>query len=97
MTVRDFIEMDIDIDVVDDVCEELYIAAVCPIVLTELGKATFKEILDLQVTVTDDVAILHIDDPEDRVWVRRLKKAREFFEAAAGYVSCEQHDAWFAE
>lgn len=47
--VRDLIEQEICVDVVDDVCEELYIAMDGPIRLTEDGEKKFSEVLDYGV------------------------------------------------
>lgn len=102
MTVRDLIKQDIDIDVYDDVCEELGIAFCGPMTLTPDGLAHFADVLDYEVTLSrgyagDAVAIVHVDDPDDDVWERKLHCAMEFFNSAAGYCSAENFDKWFEE
>lgn len=102
MKVKDLINLDIDIDVVDDVVEELYIAFVGPLTLTEEGKRKFEEVLEFPVDMNVDgpmgpVAIIGIDDDEDSVWEARLEKAIEFFESAAGLCSSKEYDSWFKE
>ena len=40
-------------------------------------------------------AIVKVDDDDDNVWRAKLIRAKRFFESAAGYCSCEDHDKWF--
>lgn len=102
MKVKDLINLDICVDVVDDVTEELYIAFDGPLILTEEGKRKFEEVLEYPVGMnTDDprlpVAIIGIDDDEESVWEARLEKAIEFFESAAGLCSSKEFDSWFIQ
>lgn len=100
MKVSDLITQEVDIDVYDDVCEELGIAFCGPLVLTEAGRERFGEVLDYEVslrtgTCYGDIAIVHVDDEDEEVWERRLKKAKEFFYAAAGYCANSNYEKWF--
>lgn len=100
LTLRDFIKLEEDIDIYDDVCEELGIAFCGPVKLTQEADNYFSDILDLNVDIFTDfqgykTAVLKIDDPDEKVWTNRLKKALEFFEGAAGYISESQFDKWF--
>ncbi len=103
MTIRDLISMEIDIDVYDDVCEELGIAFCGPQKLTEEGEREFAEIMDYPVKINVNsygglpAAIVLIDDPDEKVWKDRLRKAKRFFDGAAGYCSCDNYDRWFEE
>ena len=97
MTVKDLIKMDIDIDVCDDVCESLYIAFCGKLKLTKKGKRKFEKVLSLPVTIRDDIAIIHVDDNDEKVWKNNLKEAKEFFYAAAGYCLDRDYVAWFKE
>ena len=99
MKVKDLIEQEIDIDVYDDVCEELAIAFCGPLVLTEQGKEKFAEVLEYAVNVDPggDCATVLIDGVDDNAWEGRLKKAKEFFYAAAGYCPADDYDIWFEE
>ena len=103
MTVRELLPMEIDIDVYDDVCEELGIAFCGPLELTEEGKKKFAEVLDYELTLVPHsyggfpAYIVHVDDPDDNVWEDRLAKAKEFFEAAAGYCSEDDFESWFVD
>ena len=101
MTIRDLIRMEISIDVYDDVCEELGIAFCGPQPLTPAGQEHFAEVLDYEVKLHDNgldtVAIVHVDDQDDKTWKRRLRKAIEFFHAAAGYCACNDYDRWFGK
>ena len=98
MKVKDLIKQEIDIDVYDDVCEELGIAFCGPMVLTEQGKEHFAEVLDYDISFVNggDVACVNVDAPEG-IWQKRLKKAMEFFEAAAGYCADKDYRKWFKE
>ena len=98
MKVRDFIKEDFDIDVYDDVCESLAIAFVGPMALTPAGEKKFSEVLDYDVELHGalDSATVCVDSVDDKTWKRRLRKAKEFFEAAAGYCAADDYDRWFS-
>lgn len=103
MTIRDLIQQEIDIDVYDDVCEELGIAFCGPQPLTPEGEKEFAEIMDYPIQINQHsygnmpAAIVLIDDPDEKVWKKRLEKAKQFFEAAAGYCACTDYDKWFGK
>lgn len=102
MKVRDLLAQEIDIDVYDDVCEELGICFCGPMKLTEDGERKFAEVMDYEISLTKECdaficAIVHVDDDDEKVWKHRLRKAKEFFHAAAGYCDCEDYDRWFEE
>lgn len=101
MTIRDLIQQEIDIDVYDDVCEELGIAFCGPQPLTPEGEKEFAEIMDYEIYINQHsygdlpAAILAIDGLDD--WKDRLRKAKKFFYAAAGYYPCDDYDRWFGK
>ena len=101
MTIRDLIQQEIDIDVYDDVCEELGIAFCGPQPLTPDGEKEFAEIMDYPVRINlhsyGDLpaAIVEIEQFED--WNKRLRKAKRFFDSAAGYCACDDYDRWFGK
>lgn len=99
MKVKDLIREEIDIDVVDDVCEELYIAFCGPMTLTAAGEKQFAEVLEypVEITIGQDLAVVCVDDSDDAVWEARLDKAKEFFEACAGYCAADDYELWFQE
>lgn len=97
MKVRDLLKMHTVIDVVDDVCEELYIAFCGAYELTPEGEEHFKEALDYDIELGRNIVIVHVDDDNERVWKRKLRKAKELFESLAGYCSCKDYDRWFRE
>ena len=101
MKVRDFIKINADIDVYDDVCEELAICFCGPIALTEEGEKHFAKVLnyDIDLDFSGDIktAVCHVDDEIDKVWKRKLRKAEEFFEALAGYCAVDDYNKWFKE
>ena len=103
MTVRELIMQGIDIDVYDDVCEELGIAFHGPQYLTTEGENEFAEVMDYPVVIIQHAyggspaAFVEIDDPEDAVWQKRLRKAKQFFDSAAGYCAIDDYDRWFKE
>ena len=104
-TVRDLIGMDIDIDVYDDVCEDLAIAFIGPMELTKVGEKEFAEVLDYGFEhcaankYGDDAEyiLIQCDDPDEKVWKQRVRNARRFFYAAAGYCREEEYKRWFKE
>lgn len=97
MKVKDLIAQDIDIDVYDDVCEELAVAFVGPQTLTEAGKKKFAEVLEYDVELCADCCVVSLDDPDETIWKRRLRRAKTFFEAMAGYCAVADYDAWYEE
>ena len=101
MSVAEFIRREGDVDIVDDVCEELYIAVCRPVLLTEEGKREFADVLEYTVMYDEDdddgIALLCIEDDDDEVWERRLRRATKFFYGHAGYCSAEKWDRWFIE
>ena len=96
MKVRDLLNMEIDIDVYDDVCEELGIAFCGPLYLTDAGKNRFSEVLGYNVILRDGICVVEVDAPEG-IWQHRLDKATEFFESAAGYCDADDYDRWFSD
>ena len=102
MKVRDLISQNIDVDVYDDVCEALAIAFCGPLKLTEEGKAQFGDVLSYEIELVNGLGgmvnvIVKVDDPEEKTWKERLKKAKAFFESAAGYCADEDFKKWFEE
>ena len=101
MTVRDLIGQNIDIDVYDNVCEELVIAFCGPLTLTPEGAEKFEDVMDYGIILENPgspcmIALVDVDGP-DGAWQKRLRKAKEFFEAAAGYCTEAEYSRWFAE
>lgn len=98
MKVKDFIKIEQDTDVFDNVCEELAIAFCGAIKLTREGKEKFADVLEYDIDVRKsflaDVAVIDIDYDD---WKERLKKAEEFFYSIAGYCSEENYNKWFIE
>lgn len=98
MKVRDLLEQDIDIDVVDNVCEELWIAFCGPMKLTKEGMKKFGDVLDFPVSlVNGNVAIIDVDDESEGTWEHKLDLAKEMFDSMAGYCTSEEYDKWFEE
>lgn len=97
MTVRDLLPMNIDIDVCDDVCEELYIAFCGPQELTDEGMKEFTDVLDYPIEFNGGIVIVYIDDDDDSVWEQRLARAKLFFHGMAGYIDNELWHKWFKE
>lgn len=104
MKVRDFIKIEQDIDVYDDVCEELGTAFCGPLELTPAGEKKFAEVMDYDIEVHPapagygcGCAIVAVDDPDDKVWKRKLRKAKEFFESAGGECAWDDYEKWFVD
>ena len=100
MKIKEMIELEEDIDVYDDVCEELAICFCGPVKLTVDGEKHFAEVMDYDVEMVqdDDIvghAIIKVDGGDGDGWKKRLRKAQEFFSAAAGYCSEEDYNRWF--
>ena len=96
MKIREFINREDDIDVYDDVCEALGIAFCGPLKLTAEGKREFADVLDYDIDADEAYccATVHIDGPD---WKSRLKRAKTFFYAAAGYCADSDYQKWFKE
>lgn len=111
LKVRDLLLFDADIDAYDDVCEELSIAFCNPFdddevhewseYLTEYGMEKFGEVLDYPMHINPydcgyamPCAIIHVDD-EEGVWQKKLRKAKSFFYACAGYIACDEYEKLF--
>lgn len=97
MDVEEFITRDIDVDVTDDVCEEIYTAFVGPLALTEEGKRHFGDVLDFEIDLDEKegVAVLILDN--SAAWEKKLRKANAFFLSAAGCCSETDYKRWFVE
>ena len=96
MKVRDFINLDISIDVVDDICEALYIGFEGPQNITNEAKNTFADVLDLDIEILDSLtALVHLDNFNEHEGKRKLHDAIIFFEAAAGYCAESKYQKWF--
>lgn len=90
--INEFIRMDIDIDVVDDVEDDFCIAFCGPLELTDEGAEHFSEVLEYPCIVLNQCAVVRIDFAD---WKRRLRLVKEFFCAAAGYCLEEDYERWF--
>lgn len=91
MKVKDFITMDICVDVYDDVCEACAIAFCGPLIMTNRGRKYWSNILDSDVELMGDnvTAIVHASDEND------ARDIADFFESAAGFCSVEEYERWF--
>lgn len=105
MKIRELIAQNIDIDVYDDVCDEIAIAFVGPMALTEEGEKKFGEVMDYDVECISgqetwsgfDHAIVLVDDPDEKVWKKKLRKAKDFFYSIAGECAADDYDKWFKD
>lgn len=91
MPIREFIKMDIDIDVCDDYDESCYIVFCGAVALTEEGEKEFADVLNTMVEVDADngIALLHAESDEE------VNALNRFFHSAAGYCSEENYNKWF--
>lgn len=97
LKVRDFIRMDVDMDVYDDVCEELAVSFCGPQKLTEYGEKYWADVLGYDIKIVGDHALVCVDDPDEKICMKKLQLAKEFFDGAAGYCSCDEYARWFEE
>ena len=99
MTVKDFIEQDIEIDVYDTMTDDIAIAFVGPARLTEAGAAHFSPVLDMQMMIKNapglGVTAYVVVDGDD--WEKKQRQAKEFFDAAAGYCPADNYKKWFKD
>lgn len=50
------------------------------------------------ITVSNyTTAVIKVDDGTEDGWKKRLRKAKKFFEAAAGYCAESDYRCWFEE
>lgn len=93
LTVKDFLGMEIDVDVYDDYDERIGIAFVGPVKLTDEGKEEFGPVLNTTIELyNSDMAVLEVNDDE-----KVLEKLSTLFYGAAGYCSTTNYDKWFVE
>lgn len=98
MKVRDLLNMEIDVDVYDNVCEELAIAFCGPVTLTDEGREQFKDALDLDVKAINAYGItIDVDDEDESIFEKKLKSAKAFFWSAAGFCADSDFKKWFAD
>lgn len=93
--IRDLLSKEIDIDVYDDIEERVGIAFCGPKWLKEAGIEKFKDILDIEVEITGESALLLIEGEKDED--RKLDLAEEFFNSLAGYCTPEEYSLWFSD
>lgn len=102
MKVKDFIKLEEDIDVYDNVCEALAICFCGPLELTKEGEAHFDFALNMDIQIDESgeikTAVVDVNDEffED-LWKFKLQKAQEFFYAAAGYCKDSGWSKWFVD
>ena len=94
--VSEFIALDCDMDVYDNVCDDIGIAKCGAYTLTEEGLKEWSDVLDYNVQLypNNDTAIVDVDG-EEGIWQNRLTRARDFFYSLAGYCAHDDFDAWF--
>lgn len=93
MKIREFIKMDIDIDVCDEYDERCYIAFCGPLELTAEGEHEFKQVLDRPIYVEQDERWASL--PADSASEAQMLK--EFFFSAAGYCADSLWNLWFEQ
>ena len=97
MTVREFLGMEIDVDMGDDIEDRVNIAFCGPCKLTEFGKERFVDILDCKVIYNEEYcyATICLDEYED--WEEKLDSAELLFVGFAGYIPDSQYKKLFKE
>lgn len=94
--VADLLSMEIDIDVVDDYDERLWIAFCGAVNLTEIGKDVFANALELPIKITAigtpcENAVVHCENS------KQAREAAYLFESLAGYCTEDEWELWFEE
>lgn len=92
LTVKELLTKDIDIDVYDDYDETIRIAFCGPMGLTDEGNKKFGDILDTEVKIYGDCAVICVNDD-----IMKLNKLYKLFVSLAGYCSNEDYIKWFVE
>ena len=91
MKVKDLIAEDIDIDVIDDYDERCWMAKCGAYKLTDAGTQMFHRVLDIEVMMKENVAVLHCETAKE------ANECKVFFLSLAGYCAAEDYDRWFVE
>ena len=101
MKVIEFIQLDIDIDIIDTETDDLCVGFVGPLRLTNEGKEYFKEVLNYEISIPK-----HCKNPEAEIIItgktnkeidRQINLIKDFFNSAAGYCSNINWHKWFKE
>ena len=101
MTVRELIESDTDIDVIDDYDERCWIAKCGAYRLTEEAEREFHQALELEVEIKTNgfgglpIAIIACDSDDDDLAERNVKICKHLFFSLAGYCPEDEFDRWF--
>ena len=105
MKLKELLKLNTTVDVSDDYADQFedggrwfdsIIAFVGPCKLTEAGQEKYKDIMDLDVDVDDNYAIVHIPKDEDDEKMEQMEKdVMLFFYAAAGYMSESLYKEYF--
>ena len=90
---RNFISLDIDVDVCDDLYESCYVSFCGPVELTSVGESVFSKILDKPIDVNEDYgcAVFHVENGKE------LNLYKMFFYGAAGYCSEKHYHELFVD
>ena len=102
MKIKDLIAKEIDIDCYDNVVEDIGIAFCGPMALTDEGMKEFGDVMEYTAEIVEDpmgydVCIITIDDDPNISWKTKVKRAKSFFYAIAGYCAADDYDKWFKE
>lgn len=89
MTIRDLLNTEIDIDVCDDYDESCYVCFCGKQPLTDFGEEVFAPIMDIEVSMYGDMAILHCDESN-------ISLVGYLFKGAAGMISSEEWHRLFS-
>lgn len=98
MKLRDFIKIEQDTDIYDDVYDGIAICFCGALRLKPEGRKRYADILDLEVEPFNWCsAVIHIDDPDEELVKHRYRLAKDFFWSAAGYCADDDWHKWFYE
>ena len=98
MKLRDFIKIEQDTDIYDDVYDGIGCCFCGALRLKPEGKKRYADILDLDIEMVGNCeALIHIDDPDAETVKRRYRLAKDFFWSAAGYCADDDWHKWFYE
>lgn len=101
MKIKDLLNHEIDVDILNDYLDADIPAFVGPQGLTEAGKQHYKEVLDLEIELDSSSnprwAEIKLNNYPEEEADRLFDAAYNFFADAAGYCSVKEYEKYFKE
>ena len=101
MKIKDLLNREIDVDILNDYLDADIPAFCGPQGLTKAGIEHYKEVLDLEIELDSRPepkwAEIKLDNYSEKEAERLFNAAYDFFASAAGYCSVTKYDKYFKE